>query len=350
MIKKTETHVQSFGAPIAPHGLTSRQKAAIIVRLVLNEGIDLPLHSLPASVQTDLADEIANMRYIDGNTLQGVIEEFLMEIEQFGLSFPGGIDEAMRLLGDHLSPEAAAAIRARFGSGRSGDPWATLSELPPDRMTELLLAESPEIAAVALSKLPSPIAATILGRMPGPEARRIAFAISRTAEVPPAAVTRIGRALADRINSAPEPAFELAPETRMGAILDVAPAATREDVLQGLRETDAELAEKVRQAVFTFADIPDRLDERDVPALTRAIEQTKLITAMAGADGRTGPAVEYILANMSQRMANQIRDEINERDAPGAEEAEAAMSEVIGAIRNMEAAGEIKLRKPSKTA
>ncbi|MBL3562751.1 FliG C-terminal domain-containing protein, partial [Rhodovulum sulfidophilum] len=118
----------------------------------------------------------------------------------------------------------------------------------------------------------------------------------------------------------------------------------------GLRETDAELAEKVRQAVFTFADIPDRLDERDVPALTRAIEQTKLITAMAGADGRTGPAVEYILANMSQRMANQIRDEINERDAPGAEEAEAAMSEVIGAIRNMEAAGEIKLRKPSKTA
>ncbi|MBL3570442.1 flagellar motor switch protein FliG [Rhodovulum sp. BSW8] len=342
--------MQSFGAPIASPGLTSRQKAAIIVRLVLNEGIDLPLHSLPATVQTDLADEIANMRYIDGNTLQVVIEEFLIELEQFGLAFPGGIDEAMRLLSDHLSPEAAAAIRARFGAERGGDPWATLAGLDPTRLTEILLAESPEVAAVALSKLPSQIAAATLGKMPGSDARRIAFAISRTAEVPPAAVVRIGRALADRINSAPEPAFDLAPETRMGAILDVAPAATREDVLEGLRETDAELAEKVRQAVFTFADIPDRLDERDVPALTRAIEQAKLITAMAGADGKTGPAVEFILNNMSQRMANTLRDEINERGTPAADEAEAAMADVIAAIRGMEAAGEIKLRKSSKAA
>ena len=344
--------MEHFSPPLDQHGdamfagtgMTRRRKAAIIVRLLLNEGIELPLGGLPHGIQTSLAEEIASMRYVDGDTMQAVINEFMAEIEQFGLTFPGGIDGALQLLGDHLSPEAAAILKAQHGRDGGPDPWAFLAQQEPEKLARLLMAESPEIAAVAMSKLPSQTAAAVLGQMPGPQARRVAIAISRTSNVPPAAVARIGAALADRIADAPKPAFETEPEKRMGEILDAAPAATRDDVLEGLEETDAELAAKVRLSVFTFADIPKRLEERDVPALTRAVEQPVLITALAGAGEKAQQAVEFILANMSQRMAGQIRDEMSEREAPTQEETDAAMTAITAALRGMDAAGEIRLR------
>lgn len=330
--------------PPATGCLTRRRKAAIIVRLMLNEGIELPLDGLPPSLQAAIADEIAAMRYVDAETLRQVVTEFVDELEHFGLAFPGGLDGAMTLLSRHLSPEAVAALRAQIGGNGGPDPWATLAAQEPGKLAELLLEESSEVAAVALSKLPSPVAAAVLGKMPGPEARRIAFAISRTAGVPPAAVTRIGTALAERITEAPIPAFDTEPAKRMGEILDVAPAATRDEVLEGLAQEDEALAARVRRAVFTFADIPDRLEERDVPALTRAVDQDTLITAMAGPDERTRPAVDFILSNLSQRMAGQLRDELEERESPAAEECEIAMARVVAALRRMDAAGEIRLR------
>lgn len=335
---------QTRPRPAAAGRLTRRRKAAIIVRLMLNEGIDLPLDDLPPPLQATIADEIAAMRYVDGETLRRVVMEFVEELEHFGLAFPGGLEGAMALLGRHLSPEAAAALRAELGREGGPDPWAILAGQDAGKLAELLLAESPEVAAVALSKLPSPISAAALGKMPGPDARRIAFAISRTAGVPPAAVARIGAALAERIHEAPVSAFEAEPAKRMGEILDVAPAATREEVLEGLAEEDQELAAKVRRAVFTFADIPERLEERDVPALTRAVDQDTLITAMAAADDKARPAIEFILANLSQRMAGQLRDELAEREAPAAEAIELAMARVVAALRRMESAGEIRLK------
>lgn len=324
--------------------LTRQRKAAIIVRLLLSEGITLPLGDLPAPLQTSLADEIAGLRYIDAPTLEAVVSEFVAELEQAGLAFPGGIDGAIELLGEHLSAEAAAALQARHANDRPPEPWVLLAEQEPDKLADLLMGESPEVAAVVLAKLPSQVSAAALGRMPGPQARRIAFAISRTSAVPPAAIARIGNALARRLLDAPVRAFDMPTEKRMGAILDAAPAATRDDVLQGLAETDAELAERVRRAVFTFSDIPDRLAPLDVQALTRTVDQATLITAMAGADERTEAAVEFILSNISQRMATQLRDEISERGTPAPEEAEAAMSEITAALRGLEAAGEIRLK------
>ncbi|SIO25035.1 flagellar motor switch protein FliG [Rhodovulum sp. ES.010] len=342
-------------APTAPQGyirapatLSQRRKAAIIVRLMLSEGVTLPLSDLPPALQANLADELANLRYIDAPTLQAVVTEFLAELEQAGLAFPGGVDGALELLGEHLSPEATAAIQAKTTGDVLPESWVLLADQEPGKLAGLLQAEAPEVAAVVLAKLPSLVAAQTLGKMAGPQARRIAFAITRTSQVPPAAVNRIGDALARRILDTPAPAFEAPPEKRVGAILDAAPATTRDDVLEGLAETDAELAERVRRAVFTFADIPERLEPLDIQALTRTIEQDVLVTALAGADDKNQAAADFILSNMSQRLAGQLRDEISERETPEPEAVETAMAEITAALRGLEAAGEIKLKAGKK--
>jgi flagellar motor switch protein FliG len=147
------------------------------------------------------------------------------------------------------------------------------------------------------------------------------------------------------LENLPARAFDGDPVERVGAILNVSPAFTREDVLKGLEETDAAFAEQVRRAIFTFIHIPERLAARDVPKLVRGVEPVALVTALAGAAGDAAKltAAEFILANMSQRMSQSLREEMEARGAVKEKDAELAMNAVITAVRQLEATGEIVL-------
>ncbi|MFY8146973.1 MAG: flagellar motor switch protein FliG, partial [Rhodobacter sp.] len=91
--------------------MTGRVKAAVIVRLLLAEGAPLPLSSLPEHMQAALTEQIGRMRLVDRTTLGAVVEEFLNELEQVGLSFPGGIEGALTMMDGHISTTAANRLR-----------------------------------------------------------------------------------------------------------------------------------------------------------------------------------------------------------------------------------------------
>ena len=57
------------------HALNGRQKAAVIVRLLLSEGADLPLLALPDHLQAALTEQLGTMRSIDRDTLQAVCRD-----------------------------------------------------------------------------------------------------------------------------------------------------------------------------------------------------------------------------------------------------------------------------------
>lgn len=332
-----------FGLSAGGVVLTRQQKAAVIVRLLLAEGVALPLTQLSDDVQTALTEQIAAMKSIDRATLAGVVDEFLQTLDEVGLAFHGGLDGALSIIGGHLSAGAANRLRRIAGAHSRLDPWERISGLAAEQLLPVLEEESTEVGAVLLSKLAVSKAAELLGKLPGDKARRIAYAVSLTGNVAPETVLRIGHSLAAQLDAVPPRAFDSGPVERVGAILNFSPAATREAVLQGLDEEDAEFADQVRRAIFTFTNIPKRIDARDVPKVLRNIDQIKLITALAGAKGEDAKSAEFILANISQRMAGNLRDEMANLTKIKDKDAEDAMAAVVAAIREMEAAGEIFL-------
>ncbi|MCU0899806.1 MAG: flagellar motor switch protein FliG [Cypionkella sp.] len=326
---------------------TPREKAAIIVRLMLAEGTTVPLAALPEHMQAALTEQIGQMRLVDRATLSAVVEEFLSELEEVGLSFPGGIDAALTMMDGHISPTAASRLRRLAGASGKSDPWDRLTSLPAERLLPVLEAESVEVAAVMLSKLPVPKAAELLGKLPGERARRVAYAVSMTGAVDPETVRRIGFSLAGQLDAQPARAFDAGPVERVGAILNISTAATREDVLQGLDAEDADFAEQVRKAIFTFTHIPARIMPRDIPKIVRMVDMAVLVTAFAAAQTqpKQAPVVEFFLANMSQRMAQSIRDDMAARGKVKDKDAEEAMNAIVTTIRQLEGAGEIVMTR-----
>lgn len=322
-----------------------REKAAIIVRLLLSEGAQVPLSSLPDHMQAALTEQMGQMRLIDRATLSAVVEEFLGELEEVGLSFPGGIEGALTIMDGHISPNAANRLRRLAGFSSKADPWDRIVKMPLERLLPVIQAESTEVAAVMLSKMPANRSAELLGRLPGERARRVAYAMSMTGDIDPETVRRIGHALATQLDAQPLRAFEDGPVQRVGAILNVSSTATREDVLRGLEADDAAFAEQVRRAIFTFEHIPERLQPRDVPKVLRLVPQDQIVTAFAAAVAKEelSPVVDFLLSNISQRLAQTIREELETRGTPKEKDADDAMNQFILTIRQLEGAGEVVL-------
>lgn len=334
-------------AELVPRRMTPVEKAAIIVRLLLAEGSPLPLTALPESHQARLAEQMAQMGLVDRATMSAVVEDFLAALDAAGLAFPDGLDGALSLVDGHISDEVASRLRRRAAMTARSDPWERIAALPADELLPLLAEEAAETAAVALSRLPVARAAELLALMPGVRARRVALAMSRTGGIAPDTLRRIGLSLTAQLDARPAKAFATGPVQRMGAILNVAPGATRDDVLAGLEEGDRAFADEVRKAIFTFAHIPARVEPRDLPRVLRNVDQGLVVTAFAAAlaDGTLAPVVEAIFACLSPRVVQQMRDEIETRGKVPAKDADAAYGAIVTAIRTMEAAGELTLKQ-----
>ncbi len=331
-----------FPTAVMPSSITRQQKAAIIVRLLLSEGGELSLTDLPEEMQQDLTLQMGAMRSVTREVVAEVVDEFIAELDSIGLSFIGGLEGALTTLDGSIDPQMIERMRREGGVKHTGDPWVRVMGLDVDRLLPVLEEESVEVAAVMLSKLNVSKAAELLGMLPGERARRITYAVSQTSAVTPDAVHRIGRSLASQLDSVPLKAFEDGPIERVGAILNFSPAKTRDDMLEGLEQQDETFAKEVRKAIFTFANIPTRIDPRDVPKITRGLDQAVLVTALAAASasGMEEPT-EFILSNISKRMAEGIREEIKELGKVKAADGETAMGAVVAEIRELEAAGEV---------
>ncbi|KEJ90117.1 flagellar motor switch protein FliG [Sulfitobacter donghicola] len=335
----------STGARIVPQPLLSkRAKAAIVVRLLINEGADIALEELPPELQAQLTQQMGAMRVVDRVTLASVVEEFTEALESIGLSFPGGMAGALDALDGKIGRETAARLRKEAGVRAAGDPWKRLRALPAEDLVDIIKNESTEVAAVLLSKLDVPVAAGLLGKISGPEARRITYAVSLTGDVTPEAIDRIGISLAAQLDNKKESVFGTGPAERLGAILNSSSTPTREDVLSGLEETDEILATAVRKAIFTFGNIPARITPRDIPRILREVDGGDLLTAMAGAEAAGfADARDFVLENMSGRMADQLREDMAEAGKIKPAVADEAMSSFVSVIRDMESRGDLVL-------
>jgi flagellar motor switch protein FliG len=329
-----------------PARLNSQQKAAVVVRLLLSQNVSPGLDRLTPEMQANLARAMATLGPISRATLAEVVRDFTARLDGLAMTSPKGLAAAIALLEPHISPIARDGLRAEAEAGDPTDPWTRLAAMEAERLRPLLLSESAEIAAILLSKLGVAKAATLLAGLPEGRAQVIAHAVSLTATVTPTMVERIGAHLLAQMQDDPEPAFRSSPVDRVGAILNSVSGSLRETLLGGLEARDAGFAGEVRRAIFTFQHIPKRVEPTDVPRILRRVDPDAVTRAIAAGLEDAPLTVDFLLENMSKRLADQIRDDAEAMAKPRTEDGEAAMAEVVTAIRALEEEGEIRLIPP----
>ncbi|MFV0294228.1 MAG: FliG C-terminal domain-containing protein [Paracoccus sp. (in: a-proteobacteria)] len=328
---------------LEPDLLTSRQKAAVIVRVLLGDGGQLSLEHLSPAAQSALAHEMAMMGMVDKTTRDQIVEEFCDSLETVGLTFPDNLNDTLDILNNTLSQDTTDRLRRMAAMTGHTDPWDRIAAMPAQQLADMARFEATEVSAVMFSRLPVPKAAEAFGLMPTEMARQIAYAMSLTGNVTPPALHRIGVALLQASEGLSLPALDGAPVKKVGAILNFVPSGMRDTVLMGLDEDDTAFAAGVRKSIFTWANIPKRIDPRDIPRIIRETDEQILVRAMADPRPENQAVTEFILTSLSARMSDSLREETEALERVTEKESEDAMSEVIATIRRMEGAGDLFL-------
>ncbi len=345
----THTMVRQGGASVpAPAdgvaaALPGPQKAAIIIQMILSEGGSLPLSSLSARGQARLMQDFVEIGRVDRATLNVVVADLERDLSMVGLSFPRSVADALGTLEAHLNPDVVTNLRNQLGLGAPPAPWGRIVSLSIDQLVAIVPNEDPKIAAILLSKLDPEKASELLETLPPEQATQVALAMQDTATVSPELVTRIGTMLAAALPSERPKAFADAPALRVANLLNAASPDKRDSVLDDLTKEDPDFAALVRGLIFTFADIATRIAPPDVAKITRDVPQEDLVAALAYAITVEAEATEFLLANMSQRMAGALREEMEELGDVPKKAGEAAMGLVTSAIRKLSDAGEVTI-------
>ena len=329
---------------ITPATMTRRQKAAVIVRLLLLHGVSPGIDKLSPVHQSVLARAMSGLGQIDRATLADIVGEFTGALDNLALIMPRGMHDALEILNPHISAMARDGLRADAEIGDGTDPWPRLAAMDIAQLRPILDDESAEICAILLSKLSVAKAAALLSQLPPDRAEIIAHAVSLTDTIPPETALRIGEHLHAQILAKPKATFDTGPVDRVGAMLNAVGSASRDAVLAGLEARDADFANGVRRAIFTFQHIPKRISAADIPRIVGTVDGETLVTAISYGLQAAPLAVEFILENMSRRMSEQMRDEAEAMSTPKEPEGEAAMQAVVTAIRGLEEAGDIRIR------
>lgn len=331
---------------VSAQDLTGAQKAAIIVRLISGDGGTIPIASLSASSQSRIAMEFEGLGKVDRALVDAVVAEFEATMDDPSVAFPRNLTLTLDMIEGQLSPEVADELRHTAGLSMNADPWDEVGKIPLEVLTPALLLEGMQVGAIVLSKLPPEVASEALASMPEDVAKEMAYTVEQTGDVRPEVVAHIGRTMRELGRPKGPKAFAATPVERVAEILNAAGASQRDTTLEALELMDADFTAQVRQAIFTFADIPARIKPTDVPTIVRDVPNDDLVVALAAAKGTMDDSIDFILGNMSKRMADQLREEMDEAGPIKTKPGEAAMSVVTGAIRRSRDAGMITFVEP----
>ena len=331
--------------------LTKSQKAAVIVHLLLREGADPGVARLSSALQRRLAKTLSSVGQVDKRALAAVASEFASQLDGENLLFPKDLRGAIRALDGVLSPNVVSDLASEMTGGTvdeiANSSWDALAAMDVDSLTALLRNESPEVIAIALSKLKPVRAAAVMQRMDPDKAIAISIAFASTTDVPTDTVSRIGLSLSGSSSVTVPKAFVGDPAERVGAILNAATSSDRARVLDALDETMPPFAARVRSAVFSWENIPDRMDPRDVPRILREIENDTIMKACNANPNEKVAA--FLLSSISKRLAAQMREQMEEGDRPKGQDVEEARIAIAAAIRAMEERGELVLLTNDET-
>ncbi|SDH36580.1 flagellar motor switch protein FliG [Microbacterium sp. 77mftsu3.1] len=325
--------------------LTGIQTAAVVVMNLDQADAVEVLKSLNEQETEGIVAEIMRMRDLDQQTVADALSQFNRIALGHHLPVKGGRDIATSLLEATYGSEKAAGVMAKVSA--TGSAFEFLMGLEAAHIASLIDNEQPSMVALVLAHLSDATAAAVLAELPESIRAEVSLAIALMGTASPDAVTIVAETL--RARTGTFASSNGVPETIGGVqqlvdIINRSDASVEKALLAELEASDPVLAEDIRSRMFTFADITI-LEDRDAQVVLRGIDVRVLALALKNA---SEPVTDVIRRNMTERNREGLDEESNLLGQVRLSQVEEARSEIVRAIRELEATGAITIHRGSE--
>ena len=328
--------------------LTSQQRAAIILVLLGPEASAPIVENMDNLKMREFIRALEGLDTVPRGLLIDVISDFVDALDARKGELRAGPKRSRAIAEDILKAERVAKLlNAPVVQVNlvEAEVWESVNTVPINRLSGYLAEQRPEIGVIILSQLQADIVAEVLDEMP--DTQSVDF-VSRLSTIQPAK-PHVMKAISNMVQR--DLLIDSGEESNddalayVGDILGIISRSKRESVLAGLEKTAPDQLEKIKAKMLTFEDIPVRLPTSAVQIIFKDFPKLELLKALKAGMDAAPDTVEFLFGNISQRMADQYKEEISDLSEMTEKVADKAIAKLIGFLLKQDREGRITLIK-----
>lgn len=316
---------------------TGAQKAAILL-LSFGEEISAEIFKNMTEFEIKrIGAAMSRLGRLENDVVETVMGEFYGVLQQNQKFFYGGNDFTKKLIGTAFKGTDGDELINQLALGSSSN-LDSLELIDARTLSNFIRNEHPQTIALILAHLDSRKCGDTLKLLPESMRTEILIRIANLDAVAPEIIDEIDDVLRAEIQAMGSISTQkIGGVEPIAEMLNLIDGASEEQILDGLEERDPELAERIRQLMFTFDDLV-KIDDRGIQEIVKAVQNDKWKIALKTASEAVR---ELVFKNMSERAAKMLREDMEAMAAVKLSDVEAIQYEIVQVARKLEEEGKI---------
>jgi flagellar motor switch protein FliG len=325
--------------------LTDAQKAATIVIALGSETAAQVYKYLSEDEIEKLTYEIAKIQKLSSEDVEDILSDFYSLCLTQKVVTEGGVNYARTVLEKAFGPQVAASLLERVTKSLKTKAFEFIRKADYKNLMTTIQNENPQTIALILSYARADQAATIIAELPKEVRIDVVERIAKMDRTSPEIINQVEKVLERKFSAMVSTDFmEVGGINYIADVMNHVDRSSEKYIFDELYKRDAKLADEIRKKMFIFEDIV-LLDSMAIQAFLREIDTKDLVVALKGANQEV---TEVIFQNMSQRMGETIRSDMEYLRNVRLRDVEEAQQRIVAVIRKLEEEGEIVISKGGK--
>lgn len=325
--------------------ITNKTKAALVIISLGPEKAAKLYHYLKDDEVEQLTVEVASIQGVDSTRMNTAMNEFYELCLAQNYISEGGIDYAREVLDQAYGSKKAMLLISRITESLHAHSFEFLKKADPKHLLSFIQSEHPQTIALILLYTTPDQAAAVLQELPREKQIEVAMRIATMDRTSPEIVKSVENILEKKLSSVVSTNLtEIGGVKATAEILNRVDRSTEKYILDEFGKSNPDLAEEVKRRLFVFEDIVF-LDGRSIQRVVRDVNTKDLVVALKGANK---DVTDLIMNNMTKRMQDTIKEEIEYLGPIRLSEVEEAQQKIVQVIRKLEETNEIVVNRGGK--
>lgn len=322
----------------------SQKAAAVIVSLGVDKASQLYKFMETDDVER-LTLEVAQMGILNSAQTENVLNEYNQMCLTNKAVTEGGLEYARTVLEKAFGDQTAEKLLQRVTKSIKSQNLFFLNKIDTKLLFSMLQQERAQTIALVLSYVDPAKSAAIIELLEPEKQTKVIKKIAEMTGASPDAVKLIEAQLSKQLTS-----MQISSDISVGgvdyaaSVMNNLDSGSEKAIFDSLQQYDPKLTDEIRKRMFIFDDIVT-MDDRSVQRFIRDCDAKDLVLSLKAAKQ---DVADKLFKNMSERMAENIRDDLAVTNNVRLRDVEIAQQNIVSIIRDLEEKNEIIILKEGR--
>ena len=269
-----------------------------------------------------------------------VLEEFYRNsvTQEEGVNINSSPDFIRNALNKAVGPDRAKELADNLSSTGQDSGLDALRFIEPVIISNYIRTEHPQTIALVLSYLNNiEQSSTVLRTLPESIQADVVYRMAAMESIPPGVVQELNDVLTEEMKAAGTGGSKVGGIEPVAEMLNSVDKATETRILSTIEESNPDLAEQIRELMFTFEDLA-LIDSKQMQTVMKDVDQADMVLALKTS---SDAIKELIFSSMSTRAAEMVRDDLENLGPVKVSDVETTQQKIIKVVKKLEEDGTI---------